>query len=70
MSGRIRINGEEVTKRQLRLCSAYVQQDDLFMSTLTVTEHLMFNVRLETIYKLKIVLFCTGDFAYGPKLDR
>ena len=43
-SGKIRINDVEVDKGTLRKLSAYVQQDDLFIGTMTVAEHLHFTV--------------------------
>ena len=43
ISGKIKINGVEVGKR-IKNISAYVQQEDLFIGTLTVREHLMFQV--------------------------
>lgn len=43
-SGIIRLNGFEIDKSILRLISAYVQQDDLFVGTMTVIEHLHFMV--------------------------
>lgn len=43
-SGTIRLNGFEIDKTTLRLISAYVQQDDLFIGTMTVIEHLRFMV--------------------------
>ena len=39
------INGAVVKTDNLARISGYVQQDDLFISTLTVTEHLRFQVR-------------------------
>ena len=44
-SGTIRINGEVVKKQLLRKVSAYVQQEDLFIGSMTVLEHLRFMVR-------------------------
>lgn len=38
------INGVPVTANGLAALSAYVQQDDLFIGTLTVREHLIFQV--------------------------
>ena len=48
ISGKIKINGQEVGKR-IKSLSAYVQQEDLFIGTLTVREHLMFQVCWQTI---------------------
>lgn len=42
--GDIRVNGMAVDKTQIANISAYVQQDDLFIGTLTVREHLTFRV--------------------------
>ena len=47
ISGKIKINGVEVGKR-IKNISAYVQQEDLFIGTLTVREHLMFQVCEDT----------------------
>ena len=43
MNGDIRVNGVNVG-RGIRNISAYVQQDDLFIATMTVREHLTFRV--------------------------
>ncbi|OXA56819.1 protein white isoform X2 [Folsomia candida] len=42
MSGEIKINGVAVSPDIITSVSAYVQQEDLFISTLTVREHLVF----------------------------
>ena len=43
--GEIKINGEEIKKyEKIAPISGYVQQDDLFFGTLTVVEHLTFQV--------------------------
>lgn len=44
-SGEIRVNGIDVGPG-IRNISAYVQQDDLFIPTMTVKEHLTFRVSL------------------------
>ncbi|KAE9548295.1 hypothetical protein FO519_008493 [Halicephalobus sp. NKZ332] len=46
-SGKIRINDIEVDKDTLRKLSAYVQQDDLFIGTMTVAEHLHFTALMK-----------------------
>lgn len=43
-TGYIRLNGYDIDKKTLRLISAYVEQDDLFIGTMTVIEHLRFMV--------------------------
>ena len=43
ISGKIKVNGKEIGKR-IKNISAYVQQEDLFIGTLTVREHLAFQV--------------------------
>ena len=43
MNGDVRVNGVNVG-RGIRNISAYVQQDDLFIATMTVREHLTFRV--------------------------
>jgi ABC-type multidrug transport system ATPase subunit len=45
VSGRRSLNGIPVSSSSLASLSAYVQQDDLFIGTLTVREHLVFQVR-------------------------
>ena len=42
------LNGAEVDTDKLARISGYVQQDDLFISTLTVQEHLRFHVSFST----------------------
>ncbi|CAD5229599.1 unnamed protein product [Bursaphelenchus okinawaensis] len=46
VEGDVRVNGVKVGKEQLRKMSAYVQQDDLFIGTMTVMEHLKFMATL------------------------
>ena len=45
ITGNLVVNGEVVTPDTLTSRSAYVQQDDLFIGTLTVREQLIFQVR-------------------------
>lgn len=40
------LNGVPVNARQLRSRCAYIQQDDLFIGSLTAREHLIFQVRI------------------------
>lgn len=42
--GMIRINGQKVNRSTVRSLSAYIQQDDLFIGSLTAREQLMFYV--------------------------
>lgn len=45
VSGNVMVNGMPITSPlQLAAISGYVQQDDLFIGTLTVKEHLKFQV--------------------------
>jgi len=44
VSGRRAVNGVSVTCSTVAGMAAYVQQDDLFIGTLTVREHLVFQV--------------------------
>ncbi|XP_054160395.1 protein white-like [Oppia nitens] len=46
LEGTVRLNGQAIDKHGIRAVSAYVQQDDLFISTLTVKEHLWFQSKL------------------------
>lgn len=43
IEGRIRVNGRNL-KSKIKKISAYCQQEDLFIGTLTVKEHLTFQV--------------------------
>ena len=52
ISGKILINGKEIGKR-IKSVSAYVQQEDLFIGTLTVREHLMFQVCRDSTFALQ-----------------
>ena len=45
VEGNVRVNGGCIGKGMSSM-SAYVQQDDLLIGTLTVSEHLWFQVRL------------------------
>ena len=45
-SGKMYANGVPVSANTLTSVSAYVQQDDLFIGTLTVREHLVFQARV------------------------
>lgn len=44
--GNIKVNGLNMGKKGIRRISAYVQQNDLFIGTMTVEEHLNFMVKL------------------------
>ena len=50
-SGYRAINGIPVTAKALGSLSAYVQQEDLFIGTLTVREHLIFQVNIFRVVK-------------------
>eukprot|EP00794_Sanderia_malayensis_P003789 gene3789-4312_t len=45
ISGSIKVNGQEIGKK-MKTISAYVQQEDLYIGTLTVREHLYFQAML------------------------
>uniref|UniRef100_A0A1I8A7M2 ABC transporter domain-containing protein n=1 Tax=Steinernema glaseri TaxID=37863 RepID=A0A1I8A7M2_9BILA len=42
VTGAVKINGQPVDKNLMRKVSAYVEQDDMFVATMTVKEHLNF----------------------------
>ncbi|KHN74019.1 ABC transporter ATP-binding protein/permease wht-1 [Toxocara canis] len=44
LDGLVLVNGKNASKSYMRHISAYVQQDDCFVGTMTVKEHLMFSV--------------------------
>ncbi|KAK0418642.1 hypothetical protein QR680_013685 [Steinernema hermaphroditum] len=47
VSGSIQINGRPISRTRLRQISAYCQQDEMFIPTLTVKEHLSFMAALK-----------------------
>ena len=46
VKGSVKLNGKTANVNNITALSAYVQQDDLFISTLTVREHLRFHSRV------------------------
>ncbi|KAI5186982.1 hypothetical protein NEHOM01_1840 [Nematocida homosporus] len=46
-SGQIALNGQELSERMIRKCTAYVHQENHLIDTLTVREMLMYTVRLK-----------------------
>ena len=51
ITGDVKVNGTPImSPLQLAAISGYVQQDDLFIGTLTVKEHLKFQVRSNRIF--------------------
>jgi ABC-type sugar transport system ATPase subunit len=53
VEGDVKMNGKTISWRDLSRYSAYVQQDDVYIATLTVKEHLTF---LVIIFKILVVL--------------
>ena len=52
IDGEIKVNGQLVQSvDEIASISGYVQQDDLFVSCLTVEEHLLFHVNLNSFEK-------------------
>lgn len=47
IQGEIRVNGVLMDKDKMSNLAAYVQQDDLFIGTMTVREHLVFRVSIK-----------------------
>ncbi|KAI6652906.1 Protein white [Oopsacas minuta] len=60
VAGEVFINGENCSRFELAQISAYVQQEDIFIGTITVKEHLIFNALLRMGNK----------FSYKEKLER
>lgn len=56
VSGQRYLNGAKANPDTLARISAYVQQDDLFMPTLSVEEHLRFQVLLISFIKVYLSL--------------
>jgi len=52
VKGVVKLNGKTATVNDIISLSAYVQQDDLFIGTLTVREHLKFQVCNDQAIKL------------------
>jgi ABC-type multidrug transport system ATPase subunit len=44
IEGEVKLNGQPADWNMISRCSGYVQQDDLFIGTMTVREHLSFLV--------------------------
>lgn len=60
ISGERYLNGSKVNTDSLARISGYVQQDDLFIPTLTVREHLVFQVSIiETLFEIIIYMRST-----------
>ena len=55
VSGEVRVNGGRVGSGMTSL-SAYIQQEDLFIGTLTVREHLWFQVTSSTLSHIVRIL--------------
>ncbi|CAG0879453.1 unnamed protein product [Darwinula stevensoni] len=53
VSGRFMVNGKTVKRSALTGMSAYIQQEDLFIGTLTVREHLRFQALLRMDKEIK-----------------
>jgi ATP-binding cassette, subfamily G (WHITE), eye pigment precursor transporter len=56
IDGDIKINGKHATQEDINRYSGYVQQNDLFIGTLTVREHLTFLVKY-----IFLISHVTGD---------
>lgn len=64
------LNGTPVNAKQLRSRCAYIQQDDLFIGSLTAREHLVFQVTILELHEREtsllqlstfhVIIFCTG----------
>lgn len=64
LDGEIRVNGVKVDKSKISNISAYVQQDDLFVGTMTVREQLMFRVRPSINFKKSYVHSCVINLIF------
>ena len=49
IDGDVKINGQSINWKTVASCSGYVQQEDVFIGTLKVKEHLTFLVHLNSI---------------------
>ena len=50
IDGEVKLNGQPADWKIISKCSGYVQQDDLFIGTMTVREHLSFLVTINELY--------------------
>jgi ATP-binding cassette, subfamily G (WHITE), eye pigment precursor transporter len=56
ISGDVKVNGQQITSSlALASISGYVQQDDLFIGSLKVKEHLLFQVIRFNVFNNKLV---------------
>lgn len=55
VEGDVRVNGKKIEMKYIKQISGFVYQDDLFVPTLTVTEHL--NLAVST-YLIEFVILC------------
>ena len=68
MAGSVKINGELIqSSSQISAMSGYVQQDDIFIGTLKVKEHLYFQVNLcsNMIYVFREICLYLMNFKLG-----
>lgn len=69
IDGTIKVNGQAVGPG-IRSLSAYVQQDDLFIGTLKVGEHLRFQVTVESLTKVAMIISRIIGYQKGEKKKR
>lgn len=63
VSGDIKINDRVVNRDQMNDVSAYLQQEDLFLGTMTVREHLLFKVQCSlSLQKINITIMNKRSF--------
>ncbi|CAG0879460.1 unnamed protein product, partial [Darwinula stevensoni] len=65
VSGKLMVNGKTIKRSALAGMSAYVQQEDLFIGTLTVREHLRFQAR-----KAEALLRMGKEIKHQQRMDR
>ena len=66
INGDVRINGEKM-KKDISGISAFVQQEELFVGSLTIREHLQFHVIIHSeILSIFLLLFILIVFSFSP----
>jgi len=64
IDGEVKLNGQPADWKMISKCSGYVQQDDLFIGTMTVREHLSFLVTINELYSFNFYNHCNKDYTF------
>ncbi|RWS19817.1 ABC transporter sub-family G-like protein 22 [Leptotrombidium deliense] len=61
IDGKVNVNGRVTKQNTLKFISGYVQQNDLFMDTFTVYEHLVFQVSTSIRLPFRVLMLYNSD---------